>query len=104
MNPNLRTIFFLLATKSYIIIGMCDIYMTPGAGAQSDARRPGMRMVVGSILTSGNIFSWSLVMKWFLWPFSPFHWFKKGSCHLLVKEWALSTGKPPRRHAQEQCG
>ena len=63
MNLNLRTIFFLLATKSYIIIGMCDIYMTPGAEAQSDARPPGMRMAAGSILTSGNILSWRLVMK-----------------------------------------
>ena len=30
-----------------------------GAVAQSDARPPGMRMVMGSILTSGNILSWS---------------------------------------------
>ena len=28
-------------------------------------------------------------------------WFKKGSCQLLVKECALSTGKLPRRLAQE---
>ena len=38
----------------------------------SDARPPGMRTVAGSILTSGNILSWRLVMKSFLWPFSPF--------------------------------
>ena len=31
-------------------------------------------------------------------------WIKKGSCQLLVKECALSTGKMPRRLAQEQCG
>ena len=37
-------------------------------------------------------------------PFSPFRCFKKGSCQLLAKEWALSTGKLPRRLAQEQCG
>ena len=37
-----------------------------------------------------------------LWPFSPFCWFKKGSCQLLAKEWALSTGKLPRKLAQEQ--
>ena len=24
------------------------------------------------------------------WSFSPFRWFKKGSCQLLAKEWALS--------------
>ena len=27
-----------------------------------------------------------------------------GSCQLLAKEWALGTGKLPRRLAQEQCG
>ena len=31
----------------------------------------------------------------------PFRWFKKGSCQLLAKECALSTGKLPRRLAQE---
>ena len=30
--------------------------------------------------------------------------FKKGSCQLLAKEWAIGTGKLPRRLAQEQCG
>ena len=30
--------------------------------------------------------------------------FKKGSCQLLAKECALSTGKLPKRLAQEQCG
>ena len=30
----------------------------PGAVARSDARPPGMRPVAGSILMSGNIFSW----------------------------------------------
>ena len=29
-------------------------------------------------------------------PFSPFRWFKKGSCQLLAKESTLSTGKLPR--------
>ena len=33
----------------------------------------------------------------------PFHWFKKGSCHLLAKDWVLNTSKLPRRFAQEQC-
>ena len=47
---------------------------------------------------------WDLVMKKFLRPFSPFRWFKKCSCQLLVKEWPLSTGKLPRRLALEQCG
>ena len=51
-----------------------------------------------------NILSWSLAMKKFLRPFSPFRWFKKGSYQLLAKECALNTGKLPRRLAQEQCG
>ena len=42
-------------------------------------------------------------MKKFLRPFSVFRWFKKSSCQLLAKECALSTGKLPRRLAQEQC-
>ena len=37
-------------------------------------------------------------------PFSPFRWFKKGSCQLLAKEWAVNTGKLPRKFAQEQSG
>ena len=48
-----------------------------------------------------------LVMKKFLRPFSPFRWFKNGNCQLLpvAKECALlSTGKLPRRFAQELCG
>ena len=36
--------------------------------------------------------------------FSLFRWFKKSSCQLLAKECALSTGKLPRKLAQEQCG
>ena len=81
------------------------INILPGAVARSYARLPGMRTVAGSILTSGKtFFRWDLVMKTFLQPFSPFRWFKKGSCQLLAKEWALITGKLPKRLAQEQCG
>ena len=35
----------------------------PGAVARSDPRPPGMRTVMGSILTTGNILSLKLVMK-----------------------------------------
>ena len=35
-----------------------------------------------------NILSWSLIMKFFLRSFSPFRWFKKGSCQFLAKECA----------------
>ena len=33
----------------------------------------------------GNILLWRLIMKYFLWSFSHFCWFKKGSCHFLAK-------------------
>ena len=33
----------------------------------------------------GHITLERLIMKTFLWSFSPFRWFKKGSCQLLVK-------------------
>ena len=36
----------------------------------------------------GNILSWRLIMKYFLLSFSPFRWFKKGSCQFLAKECA----------------
>ena len=37
--------------------------------------------VAGSIPAEvGNILSWRLIMKYFLWSFSPFRWFKKSSC------------------------
>ena len=52
---------------------------------------------------SETFFRSDLVVKKILRPISPFRWFKEGSCQLLVKEWALSTGKLPRRLAQEQC-
>ena len=75
----------------------------PSTVARSDARPPGMWTVAGSILTSSKtFFHWDLVIKNF-YDHSPSHWFKKGSCQLLAKEWALSTGKLPRRLAQEQC-
>ena len=36
----------------------------------------------------GNILSWRLIMTYFLWSFSPFRRFKKGSCQFLPKEYA----------------
>ena len=36
----------------------------------------------------GNILSCRLNMKYFLLSFSPFRWFKKGSCQFLAKECA----------------
>ena len=53
-------------------------------------RRPtGVQEVAGSTPAEfGNILSWRLIMKYFLRSFSPFRWFKKGSCQFLAKECA----------------
>ena len=53
-------------------------------------RRPtGDQEVAGSTPAEvGNILSWRLIMKYFLWSFSPFRCFKKGSCQFLAKECA----------------
>ena len=53
-------------------------------------RRPtGDQEVAGSTPAKvGNILSWRLIMKYFLRSFSPFRWFKKGSCQFLAKECA----------------
>ena len=53
-------------------------------------RRPtGDQEVVGSTPAKvRNILSWGLIVKYFLRSFSPFRWFKKGSCQFLAKECA----------------
>ena len=52
-------------------------------------RPTGDQEVAGSTPAEvGNILSWRLIMKYFLWSFSPFRWFKKGSCQFLAKECA----------------
>ena len=79
-------------------------FLWPGTVARSEASSLCMQAAPSSIPTSGTFFCGDLVMKIFLRPFSLFHWFKKSSCQLLAKECALSTGKLPRRLAQEQCG
>ena len=75
---------------------MCNQAITPqllpGLLAQSDAHLTCNQEVVGLILRSSTILLLRLIMKSFLRLFSPFCWFKKGSCQLLVKEWAPSTG------------
>ena len=48
-----------------------------------------VRLVVGATPAEvGNILSGRLIMKYFLWSFSPFCWFKKGSYQFLAKECA----------------
>ena len=53
-------------------------------------RRPaGDQEVAGSTPAEvGYILLWTLIMKYFLRSFSPFHWFKKGSCQFLAEECA----------------
>ena len=54
--------------------------------AHLDARPTGDQEVAGSTPTEvGNSLSWRLIVKYFL-SFSPFPWFKKGSCQFLGKE------------------
>ena len=79
------------------------IWVNIFAVARLEACPLGMQAAPSSIPTSGTFFPGDLVMKKFLRPFSLFHWFKKSSCQLLAKECAVSTGKLPRRLAQEQC-
>ena len=76
----------------------------PGAVARSEVCSLGMQVAPSSIPTSGTFFRGDLVMKTFLRPFSLLRRLKKSSCQLLGKVCALSTGKLPRRLAQEQCG
>ena len=81
-----------------------SLSLLPGAVARSEESSLGMQAAPSSIPTSGTFFLGDLVMKTFLRPFSLFRWFKKSRCQLLAEECALSTGKLPRRLAQEQCG
>ena len=52
----------------------------PASVAKLDGHSTGDQEVAGSTPAEvGNILSWRLIKKYFLWPFSPI--FKKGSCH-----------------------
>ena len=75
----------------------------PDAVARSETRPPSMRTVAGSILTSGNIPSWRLVMKKCLRPHS-FPLIQEAQLSVTDERCALSTGKLPKRLAQEQRG
>ena len=47
----------------------------------------GIRLVIRRLhVWSQHSFVEILIMKYFLWSFSPFCWFKKGSCQFLAKE------------------
>ena len=69
----------------------------PASVAQSDAHPTVDKEVAGSIPTwSSNILLWRLIMKYFLWSFSLFCWFKKDSCQFLVKECAQVLNRSVR--------
>ena len=72
-----------------------------GRLVQSGASLTANQGVAGSSPCQATFFHWDWVMKKILRSFSFFHWFKKGRCQLLAKEWALITDKLPRRLAQE---
>ena len=61
-----------------------NVQRVPALVAQLDARPTEDQEVEGSTPPVGNILSWRLTMKYF----SPFRWFKKGSCQFLAKECA----------------
>ena len=63
-----------------------------------------MQAAPSSIPTSGTFFHGDLVMKKISTAFLPLLLIQEDSCQLLVKEYALSTGKLPRGLAQEQYG
>ena len=71
--------------------------------ARSEACSLGMQAAPSSIPTSGTFFGGDLVMKTFSAAILPLpliqeeQWSVTGEC-------AVSTGKLPRRLAQEQCG
>ena len=69
----------LVSTGTYgtlilFIFVVCFYFMMMQAGpvALSNRCPTGVQEVAGLILQSGNILSWRLVMKSFLWPFSPY--------------------------------
>ena len=72
----------------------CYISSLHGKGGQPQwlswmRRLTGDQEVAGSTPAEvGNILSWRLIIKYFLRSFSPFRWFKKGSCQFLAKECA----------------
>ena len=81
--------FFSVKMKSNTLQVNCFfLNEEPASVAQSDAHLTGNQEVSGSIpARSGNILSWRLIMKYFLWSFSSFA-FKKSSCQFLTKECA----------------
>ena len=56
------------------------------SAAQFVVHLTGDQEVIGTIpATSVTILSWRLIVKYFLLSFSPFDWFKKGTCQFMAK-------------------
>ena len=86
-TANLFTVLVLIINTSILQRGTC--LKKPASVARLDAPsgwRPGGRGF--NPCRGRNILSWRLIMKYFLRSFSPFRWFKKGSCQFLAKECA----------------
>ena len=85
---SLSFIFHFLLSLSFISSTISSNTFA-GLGGSVDVRPTGDQEVAGSTPAKvGNILSWRLIMKYFLRSFSPFRWFKKGSCQFLAKECA----------------
>ena len=98
---------FLQALRMEMTDWVYDIskhVLIPGAVARSEACPLGMQADRVRYIRLAHSFVETWSWKKNLRPFYLFRWFKKSSCQLLAKECTLSTGKLPRRLAQEQCG
>ena len=65
-----------------------DSNLSPASVAQLDTPPTGDQEVAGSTPAGSQHSFVEIIMKYFLWSFSPFRWFKKGSCQFLAKEFA----------------
>ena len=59
-----------------------------GLVAQLDRCPTGDQVADSTLAGSATFFRGDLLMKYFLWSYCPFHWFKKASCQFLGKECA----------------
>ena len=78
----------------HLLYSLSSISFLPFSGRRHKMTLKGWRVVKpqhnqkSTPAEVGNILLWRLIMKYFLRSFSPFRWFKKGSCQFLAKECA----------------
>ena len=78
--------YFWLQPMSFsLFFHLTKASLNGSAGCASDWWSEGCRF---DPLWVDNILSWRLNIKYFLWSFPPFCWFKMGSCQFLAKECA----------------